>query len=114
MEHMRWFLRPGNVLIVGVVLLCAATAIWFWPVEREITRAVPAGDAEIAWLNPATGSVPWERFVAAMRRLVIDRPDLKLEILPQSNPFPPRTTDVPEIAVSVRGSKSRLWFRWYK
>ncbi len=111
---MNWLLRPGHLLIVSVSLSIGALALWFWPAEREIVREVPTGDHEIAWLNPATGSVPWERFVAAVHRIRAERPELGLEISPDANPFPKRTTDVPELALSLRGRKSRLWFRWYK
>jgi hypothetical protein len=111
---MKWFMRPGNLVLISVALAIGALALWLWPAQRDITRPVPAGDQEIAWLNPATGGVPWERFVAAVYRLQADRPDLAVAIAPDANPFPPRTTDVPELAISVRGRPSRLWFRWYK
>jgi hypothetical protein len=52
--------------------------------------------------------------VAAVHRLKVDRPELGLEVAPGAEPFPSQTAAVPELAITARGSKSRLWFRWYK
>lgn len=111
---MNWLFRPSNLVLISVVLALGALVLWFWPVDRNIVRPVPAGDQEVAWLNPATGSGAWERFVAAVYRLQADRPDLGLEIAPNVNPFPARTTEVPELALSIRGRNGQIWFRWYK
>jgi hypothetical protein len=76
-------------------------------------RPVPSGDAEIAWMNPATNAVAWERFVAAIRRAEADK-EFGLTIVDESNAFPDQTTAVPELAVTVRDQPGKLWFRWYK
>lgn len=67
----------------------------------------------MVWLNAATNAVAWERFVAGIKRLQEDR-ELGIEIVDDANAFPTQTTAVPELAVMRRGSRSRLWFRWYK
>jgi hypothetical protein len=91
-----------------------------WPigeaalVGRAVIRPLASGDQEIAWLNPATSAVAWERFVAAVHRLQIDRAELGIEIAQASNPFPVQTTMVPELALTRVGRSGRLWFRWYK
>jgi hypothetical protein len=110
---MTCFLRPAFLLTLACAL-AGAGVVLLWPAQRDFTRPVPAGDQEVAWLNPATNTVAWERFVAAVHRLPGDRPDLGVEIAGESNPFPSQTTEVPEIAVRARGVKGRLWFRWYK
>src|SRR5262245_12753910 len=114
MNLMTWLLRPSNLVIVPAALTLSPGVLLIRPAERDITRPVPAGDQEIAWLNPATNAVAWERFVAAVYRLKDERPDLGLEVAPDANPFPSQTADVPELAVTAHGNKSRLWFRWYK
>jgi hypothetical protein len=110
---MSWLFRPSILVLISVALAITAGVVLVWP-SRDITRPVPPGDQEIVWLNPATSAVNWERFVAAVRRLKVDRPDLKLEVDPDADPFPSQTADVPELAVTAHGSKARLWFRWYK
>src|SRR5258708_7868586 len=83
------------------------------PPTQAIPRRVPEGDQEIVWLNAATNAVAWERFIAAIRRLQ-ENPDFGLEIVDDRDAFPTHTTVVPEIAVTWKGNRSRLWFRWYK
>jgi hypothetical protein len=117
---MNWLFRPATVVAVSLTLAGVAAGILFWPLgeaasaNRAVPRPVPAGDQEVAWLNAATSAVTWERFVAAARRLVADRPDLGLELVPEADPFPTQTTVVPELAFRARGGPGRLWVRWYK
>jgi hypothetical protein len=111
---MKWLFRPSNLVLVSVALALSAGVLLVWPSNRDLARRVPAGDQEIVWLNPATNAVSWERFVAAVHQLRTERPDLGLEVAPEANPFPSQTTEVPELALAVRGRKGRLWFRWYK
>ncbi len=73
-------------------------------------RPVSRGDQEIAWINPATGSANWERFVAAIRRVAAER---QLTILDREA-FPDLTAAVPEVGLERAGCNGRLWFRWYK
>ncbi len=115
----RWFFRPGSLVVASVVLTLAAGAVLFWPLaagpaNRAVARPVPKGDQEVAWLNPATNAVSWERFVAAVQRLKTDRPELHLHVFADAAAFPTQTADVPELAISVGDSGPRLWFRWYK
>src|SRR5207245_1881341 len=60
---------------------------------------------------------PWERFVKAVEtareRLQAGDSPLELEI-DEANAFPLQTTTVPEVALSVKGNRGRLWVRWYK
>ena len=111
---MNWLFRPSTLVAALVLVAFFVLAVLFWPSETSLTRPVPAGDQEVVWLNPATSGVGWERFVAAVRRLQADRPELGLEVAADANPFPSQTAEVPELAVAVKGAKGRLWFRWYK
>ncbi len=115
----RWLFRPSLLVVVSVVLTLAAGAVLFWPLvagpaNRAVARPVPAGDQEIAWLNPATNAVAWERFVAAVQRLKTDRPELNLQVFVDAAAFPAQTADVPELSVSAGPGGRRLWIRWYK
>jgi hypothetical protein len=117
---MKWLFRPSSLVLLAAALSLTAGVFVFWRFgqgadsNRALPRPVPRGDQEIVWLNPATNAVSWERFVAAVHRLTLDRPDLGLEVAADSRAFPSQTADVPELAVSVRGKTGRLWFRWYK
>jgi hypothetical protein len=110
---MNRLLRPSLLVFVSAGLALVAGALMLWP--RDLDRAQPLpvtkGDCEIVWLNYATNSAAWERFVAAVRRA---RPGaLHLEV-DDSKAFPNETTEVPELKVGVRGKQGRLLFRWYK
>jgi hypothetical protein len=117
---MNRLFRPSIVVAISASLALAAAALLFGPfgavgaVSGAVPRPVPAGDEEIVWLNTATNAVAWERFVAGIRRLRTDFPELGLEIIPGANPFPAETTQVAELAVAANGGSARLWFRWYK
>jgi hypothetical protein len=116
---MKWFFRPSSLVLVAAGLSLTAGVFVFWrfgqgaDYNRALPRPVPRGDQEIVWLNPATNAVNWERFVAAVHRLTIDRPDLGLQVV-DARAFPNQTADVPEITISVQGKAGRLWLRWYK
>jgi len=117
---MNGLFRPSILAIVSIALAISAIVLVLWPRAPE-NRAVPLpvdeGDQKIVWLYAATNAVPWERFVeatgSAVQRLAKNRPDLPLEIN-ASNAFPRETTGVSELALSVKGKKGRLLFRWYK
>lgn len=113
---MRKLLRPTTMMLACSVLMLGALVVLVpggAPANQANPRPVAEGDQEIVWLNSATNAIAWERFVAALR-LVHDRRDLGLEIVDDANAFPTHTTAVPEVAVRLRGSQGRLWFRWYK
>src|SRR5947209_4789971 len=112
---MHWLLRPSILMLVSaaVVLGAAALVLWPWgadtqPRPQEVTGA----DQEVAWLYPATNASTWERFVTAVQNAAA-RPDLGLTV-DSGRAFPPETTAVPEVALSVVGGRGRLLFRWYK
>jgi hypothetical protein len=117
---MSWLFRPGAVAFISGALVLVAGILLLWPLTglgrsgQAMLRPIPPGDEEIAWLNPATNAVAWERLVAAVHHLRTVRPDLEVEFAAESNLFPSQTTQVPEFAITARGQKSRLWFRWYK
>src|SRR5260370_18987184 len=110
---MAWLFRANILLVIVVGLAGVAAALMFWP-SGQLGRAVPqslkSGDQEIVWLREATNT-GWERFVAAVRRLHANRPDLELDDV---NAFPGHTTAVPELSIPAEGQKANLWFRWYK
>jgi hypothetical protein len=117
---MNRLFRPGTVVFISGALVLVAGILLFWPFDElargthPILRPVAAGDEEIVWLNPATNSGGWERLVAAVHHLRTARPDLGVEFASENKSFPSQTTQVPEFALTARGRKSRLWFRWYK
>lgn len=88
-----------------------ALRAWGMLEAAPAARAVPRGDQEIAWINPATSGSNWERFVAGIRRVARERPEL---IVLDRNAFPEQTAAVPEIGVQWPNGSGRLWFRWYK
>src|SRR5262245_26788277 len=109
-------------LVISILLLAGlASAAWLvltgvgalGPAPASAVRPVPRGDREIAWLNTATSGAAWERFVAGARLARELHPELALMVEDESA-FPEQTAAVPEIALRVHGSESRLWIRWYK
>src|SRR5437764_487008 len=109
---MSWLFRPSALILVSAALALGAAAVVFWPGEgaanRALPRPVPEGDQEIAWLNPATSAVAWERFVSAVRRVQAEQPEAGWQ-LDESNAFPLQTTAAPEVSLWQRGGKARLW-----
>src|SRR4051812_36502313 len=116
---MHWLFRTSTLVVVSVALTVVAAGLVFWPfgsgarADRAVPRPVPAGDQEVAFLSAATNA-GWERFVAAVRRLRDERPDLGVQVAADGNAFPGQTTAVAGFAVPAGGSRARLWFRWYK
>jgi hypothetical protein len=112
-------LRPATVVTILFVLIIAAGGLDLLPIGeatwagRAVVRPVDEGDHEVAWLNPATSAVAWERFVAAAQRLA-ERPETGVQIIGDGDPFPSQTTAVPELALGMAGKPGRLWIRWYK
>ena len=117
---MNWLFRPSILAIVSAGLALSAMALVLWPRTSD-NRALPLplaeGDQEIVWLYAATNAAPWERFVTAVdkavQRLHAEHGELALE-MDARNAFPRQTTGISELALSVKGKKGRLWFRWYK
>lgn len=72
---------------------------------------IPPGDCEIAWIHAATSTTAWERFVTGVCRLRRDWSELSID---DSRAFPDSTTKVPEIVISLAGSRNRVHLRWYK
>ncbi|MGE3806949.1 MAG: hypothetical protein AB7K24_19985 [Gemmataceae bacterium] len=106
-------LIPAWVLLSGIALALVFLPAWQGAPVRALPRPVPVGDQEVVFLNQATSTAAWERFVAALRSLH-DDPDSGIEIVDEQQAFPSATTAVPEIAVRQRGRTGRVWFRWYK
>src|SRR5581483_2057439 len=115
---MNWLFRPSILAIVSAGLALSAMALVLWPRTSD-NRALPLplaeGDQEIVWLYAATNAAPWERFVTAVdkavQRLHAEHGELALE-MDARNAFPRQTTGISELALSVKGKKGRLWFRW--
>ena len=116
---MNWLFRPSVLVTAWVALTLGALVLLLGPAwkgvaaNRALPSPVPAGDQEVVWLNAATSAVGWERFVAAIH-LLADQPEVGLQVADDTNAFPSQTIAVPELAVTVRGGQSRIWFRWYK
>lgn len=111
---MRWWLLALLVLAVGIGV--AARQNWFRPARSGPNpQSVPSGDHEIAWLHIPTSFESWENFVWGVKRaeMAADGGPTELEV-DDSQAFPGRTMDVPEIIVSRKGVAGRLRIRWYK
>lgn len=114
---MAWLLRPSVLVVVSVVLSLGAAALvlgpWWQGGSAQATpRPLAPGDQEIVWLNAATSAVAWERFVTALRQAWEEHADVWQ--LDDAGAFPAQTTAVPEVALTWKRRKARLWFRWYK
>jgi hypothetical protein len=110
-------LRPGPVVAGSIFLALAGIVVLLWPADsgwagRAAARPLSDNEDEIAWLNPATSSLAWDRFVTAVRRLQSDGTCPQVLLAP-SSPYPEQSTAVPEFALSLPGGR-RLIFRWYK
>src|SRR5262249_7220846 len=115
-----WLLRPSVLVLVSMGLTLSAAALVLWPRatdNRASPQPVAEGDQEVVWLYAATNTAAWERLVTAENKAVhglqIAQPGLGLAA-DTRNAFPAQTTAVPEVAISVKGSRGRLLFRWYK
>ena len=94
-----------------IILLLAGLALTGYFALRSLgflgttqaARPVPKGDQEIAWINPATSGANWERFVAGIRHVARERPEL---IVLDQNAFPDQTAAVPEIGLQLPGVKA--------
>jgi hypothetical protein len=118
---MRLF-RPSILLALAAVVLVVLGSLW-WSgddLKRPTPVAVREGEAEVAWIAPASSISNWERFVAATRlcrdRLHEEFPGLAVE---DREAFPLQSTAVPEIGLSwpspaEGGRPRRIVFRWYK
>jgi hypothetical protein len=117
---MHWLFRPSILAVVSAGLALCASVLVLWPRASD-SRAIPLplaeGDQEIVWLYAATNAAPWERFVTsvgtAVRRLQAEHEELAISV-DTRNAFPRQTTGISELALSMKGRKGRLWFRWYK
>lgn len=80
-------------------------------------RRVPHGDQEIAWINLATNSATWERFIEGLHHAQIvlreTRSPLELKI-EETDTFPQQTAAIPEVSLQAPGVSGRLWIRYYK
>ncbi len=106
---MRRLFRPSTLLLF-VGILVVATAAWVYHSTGLQSRPVPLpvddDDREIAWLNAATATTSWQRFVQAVVAVT--------HVEPGPETFPRLTTRVPEIVVPLPGQKGKLRIRWYK
>lgn len=127
---MKWLLRPLVIVVLAALVVSVLVLVFrTGPIlSRPEPRPVRAGEYEVAWLYAATNASSWERFVTAVRRAVEQlneeqrgeregsgpphtTPGFAVEVTAAT--FPPRTTDIPEVALVLPGGK-RLVFRWYK
>jgi hypothetical protein len=114
---MKRLLRPSLLILLSVLLAVGAAVLVLGDRSGD-AAPLPLGenDQEIVWLYPAVSAANWERFVTAVNtaaeQLAADHSDLRVQITEKA--FPPQTTAVPELALSVRRGAGRLVFRWYK
>jgi hypothetical protein len=106
---MKRLIRPSTLLVLVGVSVVTAVAWVFYSTQlpsRPVPPPIPDEDREIAWLNAATSTTAWQRFVQAI--VVVTG------VKPGAETFPHLSTSVPEIAVPLPGQKGKLRIRWYK
>jgi hypothetical protein len=114
---MKWVFRP-LVLVTVSILLVGTAALVSLPrksLAQPTAEPVAAGDVELAWLYPATSGSSWELLVQGVQRVGRSK---KL-VVDAQRAFPPQTTAVPEVILTLPDSTRspgprRLVFRWYK
>ncbi|MBY0526780.1 MAG: hypothetical protein K2R98_25535 [Gemmataceae bacterium] len=99
----------AGLVVTGYLMLRALG--FFGNPSLARPRPVPRGHQEIAYIQAATNGASWERFVAGIRRLRQEWPEIEVV---DENAFPEQTAKVPEIALGFKGCDAKLWFRWYK
>lgn len=119
MHLIRWLFRPVALIGVSALLIAAAAALVVYrPGGGAVKPQRPplrAGDAEVAFIYPATNGTSWDRFVAAVRR---SRNRLRasypgLEVHENAAPGAAGSTATPEVILQWPSGR-RLVFRWYK
>jgi len=103
--------RSLFLTLFATVALLIAFVWWHSLPHPTSVLPVPAGDQEIAWIQPATSTAAWERFVTGVLRLQLLTNLVKVD---DSRAFPEATTAVPELLISLSSRKSSLRVRWYK
>src|SRR4051794_1005335 len=115
----RWLFRPVVLIAVSALLVAAAALIVFSPTSGTVKpQRLPlrGGDAEVAFIYPATNGAAWDRFVAAVRRtgerMQKSNPGVTVR---EYAPGAPGGTATAEVALQWPApSGRRLVFRWYK
>lgn len=109
---MRW-----RSLIISLLVVAAGIAVAIGLRQRftaqpgAIVLPVPEGDREIAWFNPSTGGLNWERFIVGIQRARSGVPGLEIDV---SRAFLERSTAIPEVVLSWKDRPGKLHIRWYK
>jgi hypothetical protein len=118
---MRGLLRPSVLLSAALVAVAALLAAWvsgglFGPRGKPPPQPLPVGaaDREIVWLDPATNSAAWDRFVTGIKhsakRLAADFPGITAD---SEDAYPRHAFITPQVALALPDGR-RLVFRWYK
>ncbi len=112
MARFRW---PLLVLVIclPVAVLATGVRLPFFDTAPRLPQPlpVPDGDREMAFLHTTTNWTTWERFVSGVVRARLLVPGLKVD---DSRAFRDRTTEVPELVLTVDGKPGALRIRWYK
>ncbi len=112
MLRFRW---PVLVLVICLPVVVLATGVrvpWFETASRSPQPLpVPDGDREMAFLHTTTNWTTWERFVSGVVRAQLQVPGLRVD---DSRAFRDRTTEVPELVLTMAGKPGALRIRWYK
>src|SRR5262245_50653595 len=106
---MNRFLRPVSLFVVlGLVLLAGAYWYYLGGASQRGPKplAVAPGEHEIVWLESASNTTGWERFLMGVQEATPNA-----EIDPKTT-FPSETTATPEFR--IRCGPVKLVFRWYK
>src|SRR5262249_26081148 len=111
MRPVRFILWLGLLAIVLAGYFILSSFDLFGAAQQARAKSVPPGDQEIAFIQSATNGSNWERFVAGIRRVKKNRPDLEIVY---DNAFPEQSAAVPEVCLSMPGCQGKLWIRWYK
>jgi hypothetical protein len=107
--------RSGWVLLLGAVLVLAALALQAQRPRGELAQVAPVtgSDQEIAWVQTATATGPWERLIAGVRYTCQAYPELRLHY-DDSAAFSDSLRALPELVIRRDGYVGALRVRWYK
>lgn len=107
--------RPGLLLLVVMGMVLVVLAVFGLRHRNDLVQAaaVIGKDQEIAWVQTATATGPWERLIAGIRYTCQAHPELQLHY-DDSAAFPESLRALPEVTIRRDGYVGTLRVRWYK
>jgi hypothetical protein len=111
----RWCRIAAFGLVLAVIACIFVLVQQNFNQSETLPLPVPDGDQEVAWLHNPTSFESWENFVWGVKRAEMLRSGFPNQLdVDDSQAFPSRTTEVPEIVIHRKGQEGKLRIRWYK